>query len=1423
MQKKRPRRTGRQTAPEGAAEQTPVGAGRPTHVRTRLIVAVAVVAAAIAGAGAPALLGASRDLSESQELATLSARTQDALALAHSLADERDEVTAYVAAGRPQSKAPSEERGARVDRQVEDLRADTGIPARLRADLDGIAAVRRTALTGKTDALQTHQAYSATITDLHRLATELAEKMPPRAGTGGYALAELDTAVQQSAAARGLLLAALSVPSTPNTVVSPVTGLPVTTRTTSEADRKQRDALTAAAQQARLRADSSLADFRATGTKQAVTSFDSTVTGTEVNSADKYLAALTDQPALGDSELNTSPKKLDATLSARVDLMRGAEQALYDRRTKDLAQLRDDDVTALEIRVAALGVLMLVAVGIATGMARTLTRPLSVLRRGSARLAGAEDPTAEQPIAFTGRNDEFAQVVRSVNALHAHAVALHERIATLEADRKHLVGQRQKMADAREQLRTELSESAAQLERLRTSIGGTFVNLALRTLGLVERQLSVIEGLEEREQDPERLATLFKLDHFATVMRRHSENLLVLSGTEHVLPHPGPVPLVDVVRAAVSEIERYERVRIAALPPHAHVAGFAADDLSHLLAELMENASSFSPPDLPVEVSGWMLESGEVMLSVQDEGIGMTTERMDRLNSRLAEFDPESPYEQEGADGLGLGLYVVARLAHRHGIRVKLREQKQGGVAAVVVLPEALLAETPVAAIPHPATRRDTTQSFSLPGADAEANSNVLRGRDKGTDPLVALAEKAVRDEAAGRVPPLVTETTMELLLPETDADAGTKAGAKSAKVKVEAKAKAEAEAKSADAGTERPAAEPQRTDAGARRADAEAAEPSDEGTSRIAARSQRLAARAARADDWPGEADDAAAADDRSDAEAAPSAGDAARAARRAQGDDWPGKAAAPADTTARRAQADDAAAADDRSDAEAAPSAAGAQADDWPGATADRADDEPGEAAARATRRAQSDDWPDAEAASPAGDAARAARRTRGDDWPGGAADNADDRPGTADDRSDASAEPARRAQADDWPGAVAGHADGEPGDAAGSSDAAARAKRRAQADDWPGAVADRADGEPGDAAGSSDGAARRSHADDWPDAETASSADAVARPARRAQADDWPGAAVGRADDEPGEAADSSDASARSARRAQADDWPGAVAGRVDDEPGDAADSSDAAARSARRAQADDWPGAAADRADDEPGEAADSSDAAARSARRAQADDWPGAAAGRADDEPGEAADSSDAFARPARRAQADDWPGAAADRAGDDADSSDAAARRDQDDDWPVGTDGVSAPVGTDGVPASAEREWFVGEGASRGGREEFVPQARIPAPRSGDAPGEGAVHGRAAEETEAEDRLTAKGLPKRTPKITAPEAPAAPRGGSVDAEALRRRLGGFRRGAQAGYRDVEAEIADKTGRNERPATGEHVEEATGGPAEEASS
>uniref|UniRef100_UPI003EBC0610 sensor histidine kinase n=1 Tax=Streptomyces tabacisoli TaxID=3156398 RepID=UPI003EBC0610 len=779
-------------APATAPTPPEAPKGKRKRVRNRLIIAVAVVAAAVAGAGAPAVLAASTQVGQTQELVDDAARTQQALALSHALADERDEVTAYIAAGRPKGKGLSEDRSARVDRQVEELRADA--PGSLKTALVDVAAVRRAALTGKDSALQAHTAYSDAITELHRQAEELAENIPVRAGHGARALADLDRAVDQASAARGLLLAAYSVPSTPSTTttIDPVTGLQKTVTGRSSTDSKQQNALTAAAMQARIGEQTALDDFREAAPGATVDAYDSTVTGPDVSRAEKYLEQLTDAPTLSDTEAGYSKKSVDAALTSRVDLMRGAESALGDQRLKRLEQLRDDDVTALEIRIALVGVLLLAAVGVGMGTARSLTRPLAALRIGSARVA--ESPATEEPVKFTGRNDEFAQVVRSVNALHAHAVALHERLTTLESDRRHLIGERQRMADDRDKLRAELAEAAVQVERARGAIHGTFVNLALRTLGLVERQLGVIEGLEEREQDPERLGTLFKLDHFATVMRRHSENLLVLAGADHGQSHAGSVPLVDVARAAVSEIERYERVRIAALPPHAHIAGFAADDLSHLVAELLENATSFSPPDASVEVSGWLLENGEVMLSVQDEGIGMAEDRMRELNARLAAFTPEQGHDPEDTDGLGLGLYVVARLAARHGIRVRLREQKQGGIAAVAVLPTALLAGAPTASVPPPALVPGGAPAVHLPGSEAEANSNVLSGRSlsgadsgSGADPLIEAAEEAVRaaetetqtdtdtdtdtDTVTGPPAESPAETTMELMAPVPPAE----------------------------------------------------------------------------------------------------------------------------------------------------------------------------------------------------------------------------------------------------------------------------------------------------------------------------------------------------------------------------------------------------------------------------------------------------------------------------------------------------------------------------------------------------------------------------------------------------------------------------------------------------------------------------
>ncbi|MFE9402395.1 nitrate- and nitrite sensing domain-containing protein [Streptomyces sp. NPDC006530] len=746
MQNKRPRGN------DGTRAQ------RTVRVRSRLVVSVAVVSLIVLGAGAPTLFAASADLTDSQHLVTLAQLDQQALGLAHALGDERDGVTRYVAAGRPAGKdAALKEPAARVDRTIDELRATA--PAGLARDLATVPALRRTALTGKGTALEAQKAYSDVIATLLAVADELADRTPPRAAEAVRAPGALGRAVEQASATRGLLLGALSVPpGQASRVFDPITGKYVQKEKDDGDAARARDALSTAAQQAHVREQAALADFDQAAGADARDKVATTVTGPEVEAADGFLTRLTDQPQLSAADRKSDPDAVDAALSARIDRMRGAEAALATAQVKRFEQLRDDDVNALEIRVGLIGALLLLAIGVSAATARSLTRPLAVLRRGSARLA--EAPESEEPVRFTGRNDEFAQVVRSLNELHEKFGERHARAAELDEDLVKQRGRLARLAAEKEELRSQVRELSAELERAHGTVKHAFVNLGLRSLGLIERQLSVIEGLEEREQDPDQLGVLFKLDHLATVIRRHGENLLVLAGTEHHHNHPGPVPLVDVMRAAVSEIERYERVVIQALPPHAQVAGFAADDLSHLVAELLENATSFSPPDAQVQLSGWQLEGGDIMLSVQDEGIGVPPERRAELNRRLA--DPSS-YEpgEPGTESGGLGLHVSALLAHRHGVRIELREQKQGGVAAVVVLPGAILPAAPPASAPHLMTAPDDAPRFTLPGALAEANSNVLPERTERSGEMVRPAppEPAAPSEPTEPTEPVRTST----------------------------------------------------------------------------------------------------------------------------------------------------------------------------------------------------------------------------------------------------------------------------------------------------------------------------------------------------------------------------------------------------------------------------------------------------------------------------------------------------------------------------------------------------------------------------------------------------------------------------------------------------------------------------------------
>ncbi|MGV9758361.1 sensor histidine kinase [Streptomyces tricolor] len=226
--------------------------------------------------------------------------------------------------------------------------------------------------------------------------------------------------------------------------------------------------------------------------------------------------------------------------------------------------------------------------------------------------------------------------------------------------------------------------AAVERAELASGISGVFVNLARRSQVLVHRQLSLLDSMERRSDDPDELSDLFRLDHLTTRMRRHAESLIILSGAAPGRAWRLPVPLTDVVRAAVSEVEDYARVEVRQFP-EAHIIGAAVADLTHLLAELVENAAQFSPPHTRVRVTGEPVGNGYA-LEIEDRGLGMGADTLAEANRRIEQSEALDLFDSDR-----LGLFVVSRLASRHDIKVHLRTSPYGGTTAVVLLPTALL------------------------------------------------------------------------------------------------------------------------------------------------------------------------------------------------------------------------------------------------------------------------------------------------------------------------------------------------------------------------------------------------------------------------------------------------------------------------------------------------------------------------------------------------------------------------------------------------------------------------------------------------------------------------------------------------------------------------------------------------------------
>ncbi|WP_320779130.1 nitrate- and nitrite sensing domain-containing protein, partial [Streptomyces sp. CRN 30] len=361
-----------------------------------------------------------------------------------------------------------------------------------------------------------------------------------------------------------------------------------------------------------------------------------------------------------DSQAKRSYRDWVDNYSVKLDQMKNIEGTLLDEMEQTARQLRSES----ERDAILSGALILLVLGIslvgAFVVARSMIRSLRRLQDTATKVAQDRLPELVKQLSETDPQDVDTSV---------ESVGLHSRDE---------IGQ---VAAAFDDVHREAVRLAAEQALLRGNVNAMFTNLSRRSQGLIQRQLSLISELESREADPDQLSSLFKLDHLATRMRRNGENLLVLAGEEPGRRWTRPVPLVDVLRAAASEVEQYERIELSSVPA-TEVAGRVVNDLVHLLAELLENATSFSSPQTKVKVTGHALPDGRVLIEIHDTGIGLSPEDLAAINERLA-----APPTVDVSVSRRMGLFVVGRLSQRHGIRIQLRPSDSGGTTALVMLP----------------------------------------------------------------------------------------------------------------------------------------------------------------------------------------------------------------------------------------------------------------------------------------------------------------------------------------------------------------------------------------------------------------------------------------------------------------------------------------------------------------------------------------------------------------------------------------------------------------------------------------------------------------------------------------------------------------------------------------------------------------
>ncbi|HEX6934056.1 MAG TPA: nitrate- and nitrite sensing domain-containing protein [Streptosporangiaceae bacterium] len=717
-------------------------------MRSRLVLLIAIPTATAVALGASSIVSSWRSAVDYQRVAQLASLGSKVTKLAFELEYERDNTVWFIAlktgpngisntnlsqAAKAQLQVVRQQY-VQTDRFVTPVKQ--GVQAigsdyppgvvldaqSVRSELSFIKSVRGAALSAQTSAIDVVNRYSAVINVLLAFEDQIAlSSNDPQLTSTVSALSQISRIEEEYSVQRGLVVYAL----TANQFAPNMFDLLKASVANKDSDNAQFLNFASTQQNELYKvalATGSLAD-RVSASEQTVIQYQTANLSTKGSASSK-------EPLLN---VGINPEEWFGNVTETIGKIRHVEKSLVTEAVNRAQALRKKAIISAVAIGGAVLLVLVIALLFTVIVGRSMVRPLRRLRAGALEVAGVGLP----------------ETVRRMSEADSDNVSVD--VQPIDVNSFDEIGE---VARAFDQVHREALRLAANEAALRGNVNAMFVNLSRRSQSLVERQIKLIDELEQGEQDPERLGSLFQMDHLATRMRRNSENLLVLAGHESTRRWNQPVPLVDVLRAAVSEIEQYERVTLNVQPGIA-IRGPAVNDVVHLIAELAENATSFSSADTPVNVSGHMLNSGGVLLDITDLGVGMGSEEMAHANWRL-----DNPPVVDVAVSRRMGLFVVARLAARHGIRVRLRPASGAGLTALVWLPDEVVVREGGARpggqgrFPEPLARfaiGSGQASIAGPGEVAAAGSGRPSAAGSGEWP--AAASTAEQEVAAARTP----------------------------------------------------------------------------------------------------------------------------------------------------------------------------------------------------------------------------------------------------------------------------------------------------------------------------------------------------------------------------------------------------------------------------------------------------------------------------------------------------------------------------------------------------------------------------------------------------------------------------------------------------------------------------------------------